>query len=221
MLTHFDKVQINLIKRNNKRFCLLIIFSTSKTSETIYIFEKKLMKKILVVFCLALLTFGYSQEKTKVDFPKNEIKGNALFLVLGAVEVTYERLLSEDSGLGVSVFFISEDDFETNFSVTPYYRAYFGKKPAAGFFVEGFAMLNSYVDHGYTTSNYVNGTTLVTTYVPDEVGTDFALGFGLGSKWVHRKGFVFEINAGIGRNLLSNNSPEVVGRGGITLGYRF
>jgi hypothetical protein len=32
---------------------------------------------------------------------------------------------------------------------------------------------------------------------------------------------VFEINAGIGRNLLSKNSPEVVGRGGITLGYRF
>jgi hypothetical protein len=51
--------------------------------------------------------------------------------------------------------------------------------------------------------------------------TDFALGFGLGSKWIHRKGFVFEINAGIGRNLFSDNSPEIVGRGGITLGYRF
>jgi hypothetical protein len=59
----------------------------------------------------------------------------------------------------------------------------------------------------------------------DQVGgekfTDFALGFGLGSKWIHRKGFVFEINAGIGRNLFSDYSPEVVGRGGITLGYRF
>jgi hypothetical protein len=38
--------------------------------------------------------------------------------------------------------------------------------------------------------------------------TDFALGFGLGSKWIHRKGFVFEINAGIGRNLFSDNSPD-------------
>jgi hypothetical protein len=28
----------------------------------------------------------------------------------------------------------------------------------------------------------------------------------------HRKGFVFEINAGIGRNLFSDNSPEIVGR---------
>ena len=51
--------------------------------------------------------------------------------------------------------------------------------------------------------------------------TDFALGFGVGSKWIHKKGFVFEINAGIGRNLFSDNSPKIVGRGGITLGYRF
>jgi hypothetical protein len=33
--------------------------------------------------------------------------------------------------------------------------------------------------------------------------SDLALGFGLGSKWVHNRGFVFEINTGIGRNLLS------------------
>lgn len=57
--------------------------------------------------------------------------------------------------------------------------------------------------------------------VEGENFSDLALGFGLGSKWIHRKGFVFEINAGIGRNLFSDNSPEVVGRGGITLGYRF
>jgi hypothetical protein len=178
------------------------------------------MKKLFVLLCLTSSLFGFSQEKETTDFKRNELKGNALFLVLGAAELTYERLLNEDSGVGVSLFFVAEDEFETNFSLTPYYRAYFGKKPAAGFFVEGFAMLNSYVDHGYTTYYNDNGTT-VTNFVADEVGTDFALGFGLGSKWIHRKGFIFEINAGIGRNLLSDNSPEVVGRGGITLGYRF
>lgn len=30
--------------------------------------------------------------------------------------------------------------------------------------------------------------------------TDFALGFGVGSKWITKKGFVFEINVGLGRN---------------------
>jgi hypothetical protein len=38
--------------------------------------------------------------------------------------------------------------------------------------------------------------------------SDFALGFGLGSKWIHKKGYVFEINAGIGRNLLSKKQPR-------------
>jgi hypothetical protein len=180
--------------------------------------KNKNMKKLLLLLCLSTFTFGYSQVENKVDFPKNEIKGNAAFLVAGAVEVTYERLLNDDSGLGVSLFFINKEDYDTNFSLTPYYRAYFGKKPAAGFFVEGFSMINtgnygSYPSYNYETNHY------------DEIGgdkfTDFALGFGLGSKWVHKKGFVFEINAGIGRNLFSDNSPEVVGRGGITLGYRF
>lgn len=175
------------------------------------------MKKLLVLLCLSVFTFGYSQDENKIDFKKNEIKGNALFLVLGAVEVTYERLLNQDSGLGVSLFFVNEEDFDTNFSITPYYRAYFGRKPAAGFFVEGFSMINT--GKYYGNSDY-NPNTGNYTY-EDKKFTDFALGFGLGSKWIHRKGFVFEINAGIGRNLISDYSPEVVGRGGITLGYRF
>lgn len=176
------------------------------------------MKNLLVLLCFSLLTFGYSQDKEKIDFLKNEIKGNALFLVLGAVEVTYERLINENSGLGVSIFFINEEDFDNNFSLTPYYRAYFGKKPSAGFFVEGFGMINTGNSGGYSvydfnTNSYYN--------FEGEKYTDFALGFGLGSKWVHKRGFIFEINAGIGRNLLNANSPEIVGRGGITLGYRF
>ncbi|WP_310560691.1 DUF3575 domain-containing protein [Flavobacterium sp.] len=176
------------------------------------------MKKLFVVIGLLVFAFGHSQEKEKVDFPKNEIKGNALFLVLGAIEVTYERLLNEDSGLGVSLFFINQEDSDTNFSFTPYYRAYFGKKPTAGFFVEGFSMINSgqqgsSFEYNSFTNNYDE--------IKGDKFTDFALGFGLGSKWIHSKGYVFEINAGIGRNLLSDNSPEVVGRGGITLGYRF
>jgi hypothetical protein len=40
------------------------------------------------------------------------------------------------------VFFVNEDDFETILHLH-YYRAYFGKKPAAGFFVEGFSMFNT------------------------------------------------------------------------------
>ena len=175
------------------------------------------MKKLVLLLFLFSFTFGYSQEKEQVDFKKNEIKGNALFLVVGALEVTYEHLLNEESGIGVSLFVPYDNSINTNFSLSPFYRFYFGKKPAAGFFVEGFGMLNSYTQQASTGSFFTN-------YVgPEKDVTDFALGFGLGAKWITNKGFIFEINGGVGRNLINSNDKdfEIVGRGGITLGYRF
>lgn len=169
--------------------------------------------------CLSSFLFGFSQEKETTDFKKNELKGNALMLVAGAVEFTFERLLNEESGAGVSLFFSYDEDVYTKFSLTPYYRFYFGKKPAAGFFAEGFGMLNTYQGETYY---YNDG---MSTTIKEEQITDFALGFGLGGKWVNKKGFVFELNAGVGRNLFNEKSNDydqkIVGRGGITLGYRF
>lgn len=175
------------------------------------------MRKIFLLLSLSLLTINYGQEKEKNDFPKNEIKGNALLLVAGAFEGTYERILKTDNGAGISLYLAITDDFETKFALTPYYRFYFGKKPAAGFFVEGFGSINSYNDYIFTNQDSF------TSYYKDISRTDFALGFGLGSKWVARSGFIFEINAGIGRNLFnsSDTDHEILGRGGITLGYRF
>lgn len=178
------------------------------------------MRKLFVVLCFSSFLFGYSQEKETIDFKRNELKGNALLLVIGAGEFTYERLLDEESGVGISLFFNYDDQFYTKFSLTPFYRFYFSKKPAAGFFVEGFGMLNSYDSYVYNNNSY----DLNNSYNSNiESRTDFALGFGLGSKWITKKGFLFEINAGVGRNLFnsSDTDNEIVGRGGITLGYRF
>lgn len=177
------------------------------------------MKKLFILICLTSFYSGFSQEKEPTDFKRNELKGNALMLVAGAAEFTYERLLNEESSLGVSLFFSYDKNIDTNFSLTPYYRFYFGKKPAAGFFVEGFGMLNNY-EYRYYNNSYDPNPTL-----NEGNATDFALGFGLGGKWITKRGFVFEINSGIGRNLFNstnhNNDFEIVGRGGITLGYRF
>ena len=63
--------------------------------------------------CLSSFLSSFGQEKKAIDFKRNKIKGNALFLVLGAAEVTYERLINEDSGFGVSLFFVKDDDFDT------------------------------------------------------------------------------------------------------------
>lgn len=177
------------------------------------------MKKLFIVICLSSFFSGFSQENEPTDFKRNELKANALMLVAGAAEFTYERLLNEESSLGVSLFFSYDKNIDTNFSLTPYYRFYFGKKPAAGFFVEGFGMLNNYE---YSIYNYNNGTN---PNWNEGNATDFALGFGLGGKWITKKGFVFEINSGVGRNLFNSisrdNDFKIVGRGGITLGYRF
>ena len=181
------------------------------------------MKRLLVIVFLSVFAFGYSQDEKQVDFKKNEIKGNALLLVAGALEVTYERLINEESAVGVSLFVPYDNDINTNFSLSPYYRFYFGQKPAAGFFVEGFGMLNSYTQENYyyAYKDFPPYNTIQT--ITKDTISDFTLGFGLGGKWVTKRGFVFEINGGVGRNLFnsSDTDNEFVGRGGITLGYRF
>jgi hypothetical protein len=175
------------------------------------------MKKIFILLlCIAGLNAS-AQEETRLDFKKNEFKGNALFLVLGTLELTYERLINEESGVGISVHVPFTNESDINFSVTPYYRFYFGKKPAAGFFVEGFGMLNQVEDSIYDyNSNFED---------KEKTITDLAFGLGLGGKWITKRGVLFEINAGLGRNLFNeyndNRDYEFIGRGGITVGYRF
>ena len=185
------------------------------------------MRKILITSALFFLFFnGYSQEKNEnQNFKRNELKINAVFLVAGIAELTYERLIDEESGAGISVFAALDSDVATKFSLTPYYRFYFGKKPAAGFYIEGFGMLNNYQENYSIT--YLDGNTGSYTYkeVKGKSVTDFALGFGIGAKWITRKGIIFELNAGIGRNLFNEiskiNDNQIVGRGGLIVGYRF
>lgn len=183
------------------------------------------MKKI--VFVAALLLSGIcinAQEDSTPDFPRNEFKGNALFLILGSFELTYERLINEESGLGVSVNVpFVKDDWDLNVSVTPYYRYYFGNKPAAGFFAEGFAMLNNFREYYSEFVGDWNSGTGSWNY-GSKTQTDIALGIGIGGKWISKKGVLLELNAGVGRNIFGGGvygDYEFVGRGGITVGYRF
>lgn len=177
------------------------------------------MRKIIVVSILLLLSsLSFAQEsENSISFKKNEIKGNALYLVLGSFEVSYERILNQESGVGFSLTVpFDKDNWSTNYAATAYYRYYFGKKPAAGFFGEAFGMLNNIDD-------YVYGESPTYSYDPKTL-TDFALGIGLGGKWVSKKGLLLEINAGIGRNLFNNQYDrdyEIIGRAGVCIGYRF
>ena len=189
------------------------------------------MKYLLACLLMIVTVNGnlYCQESaltsqaliTNENVRYNELKLNALLFILGLGELEYERFLDEDSSLGIHVSFPLFIDSESepistdlNFSFTPYYRVYFGKKFAAGFFFEGFAMLNSNNRRLKEPSS---------EQVREDV-TDFAIGFGLGGKWILKNKYVFELSWGIGRNLFNTSEYDdaaIVGRGGLLVAYRF
>lgn len=180
------------------------------------------MKNYVLTFlmlCTVLCLNAQDDPITMDNETKNEFKLNALFLLLGTFEASYERNLSENSSVGISVLAPFERDYvdtDMNYYVSPYYRVFFGKKYAAGFFLEGFGMLNSIRDsYSYYIDSGVYGNV--------QNATDFALGIGLGGKWFNKGGLVFEISGGLGRNLfdVSTNDKILVAKLGFNLGYRF
>jgi len=187
------------------------------------------MKKITLFIFLFITTVSIAQEK-EAQYPqdinkKQEVKLNAFnLLTFEWIDVSYEYLINEESSFGVGALISVNNNRDIDeyrkFSLTPFYRRYFSNKFARGFFVEGFGMLHSYENNNYDYyydgyGNYIN------TYNGD-TKTEFAVGISVGGKFISKKGFTTEIFLGIGRNLGGNNeSLEAVGRGGISLGYRF
>ena len=112
------------------------------------------MKKIILFALLSISAFTIAQEikvKEVPSFRKNEVKLNALYLILGAFDGTYERSVNTESAFGVSLTFLldNENDIERVFAISPYYRLYFGKKPVSGFFVEGFGLYQAVSNETY------------------------------------------------------------------------
>jgi len=193
------------------------------------------MKNLISVLFLLLCLSSFSQEPVtenetiyRRDTAKNELTIGALNLVVfGALDLSYERILNPSASWAVEAFILAlsrdnedlSDAYSKDFSLTGKYKYFFGERNAWGFYVNGLAMISSGEDNNdyYEYDQY--GTSY---YVKDSKSyTDFALGFGLGGKFVAKQGFVFDLSAGIGRNLLSSNSPTIVGQLNANLGYRF
>lgn len=175
------------------------------------------MKKYIIIL-VALFAMSTHAQEVDMEEPGGnvwEIKANGLFLVLGVAELSVERSLNSESAIGVSAAlpFTDETKDDIEYYISPYYRMYFGSGYASGFFLEGFGMLNS------TEREFFD----IGEEDQDKFVTDFALGIGLGGKWVTKKGFIGELSFGIGRNLFNTDETDydVIGKGGITLGYRF
>jgi len=144
------------------------------------------MKLFLTSFFLFsfLASFSQSNEKAQTDtslqsIDKNELRLNVIsFIAFGGLEVDYEHLFSEESSFGISVLISTGNPNDINlirnFSITPYYRQYFSKKYARGFFVEGFGMVLNREDTFFIFDNdFDNEEETISS-------TDFALGVSVG-----------------------------------------
>ena len=183
------------------------------------------MKKLLLIFAILIsnLAANAQNQKDTLINPyenKNEVKLNLPLLAFGMFETSYERHLNENNSLGITLhtlFDHENPDQDLNYYISPYYRRYFGKKYGSGFFAEGFSILSS-IDGKKITDIEGNLT--------DKKGPevfDLSLGLGLGSKWVTKSGFVFEVHAGLGKQLFNyeKTDHDQIVKFGINFGYRF
>lgn len=195
---------------------MLKYYNIKKLSIKTITFEANLknMKKITAFMALLLTGIVFSQTEDR----KNDIMINPIAFVLGAGNLSYERIINEDSGVGVTASFLIDDYIfeDTNgYQLAPYYHYYFGKKPASGFFVGGYASLTGYRETEYAFSNY-NSTP------KEENVTAFGMGFKFGGKWVTKNNLLFEVSSGIGRNFgVEDDVDKINTTGMLGIGYRF
>ena len=166
------------------------------------------MKKFFLVITILTVSFTQAQQEIKLDIFDA--------LALKTVEISYERYLNDQSSVGVSGFLNFEKnsaDFRYNEkrAITPYFRHYFTTDSNWNFFGEGFFSFN----FGEKEVEMTGGPNTYEDY------TDGALGVAIGTKYVSAQGLTIDIYGGAGRNLFSDNSPVIVPRVGVNVGWRF
>ncbi|MBW1298749.1 hypothetical protein [Aquimarina litoralis] len=195
--------------------------------------------RLLLITIITLLTsyISFSQDTTNKfprDINKNEIGINPINIIaFAALDVSYERVLTSNNSIGVDLFYRFSEDidndgdivdrdgiFDKKLAITGHYKYFFGSRVARGFYLEGFGMLST--GDSDNTVRVLNTDGELTGFRDiSEDFTDFALGFGVGGKFVTKNGFFLDIGFGIGRNLFSDKSPEIIVRPNLYLGYRF
>ena len=167
--------------------------------------KNKLMRKLLLLAILCIGSFSYAQQEIKLDIYDG--------LALKTLEASYEYYLNEQSSLGISALFNFEKEsadfrYKENWMITPYFRHYFTNGRVWNLFGEAFFGISSGQKEIEDTNTFVKY-------------SDGALGIAVGSKYTSRGGFVIDIHGGLGRNLFTSDSPVIVPRIGINIGWRF
>jgi len=216
------------------------------------------MKYFLIPLFILLFNKAYGQDVQPVEVIKSdrqvtelldelgnhEIKLDVIdFLTQPALNIGYEKINDSYSSYGADVFFNFNDNnssssWSEKFSLNPFYRFYFLNKTdfgGEGYFAEVFIKFSN-IEYNRETYYYdPMPNEPYSTYEEIKVW-DIAPGFGVGRKWVNKKGWTFEYMVGVGRFLFTNNGnddctncgydvydnrPEATFKGGISIGKRF
>lgn len=135
----------------------------------------------------------------------NELKINMFNTVLGLADLSYERLLADNMGFGVSVSVSLDKTLKKHFVFLPYYRLYFGDKKANGYFLEGNMAVVSFKEN-------VEQKNITTTY---------GVGAAFGHKLLFRNGFFGEAFLGLGKIMEHDSYLKIYPRVGLSFGKRF
>ena len=172
------------------------------------------MRTILSLLFCCCIGAGSAQQTAGPESGSNEISLNLLYSVLEVPEITYERILSNETGLGLSLAVALDDNIEIQWGIAPFFRYYFGNNRANGFFVEANAAIYNY--------NYLVG--FGSSGYDYEKDLSFGLGFAAGVKLISSKGWLGKAYIGLGRRLGEAQTIfEDWGypRAGISFGKRF
>ncbi len=189
------------------------------------------MKKIAFLFLISSQWF-WAQDQNKFDLGKNEIKFDVVSLVaLGKIHISYERFLSDDFSIGISGNFNEssslKDDFNRgksrtleDYQIIPFVRYSLSKSQIRYYFVEVFVSANQGTYREL--KRFTNENNQGYYQSVDQSYSDYAIGAAVGHKFYIKEKIGVDIFVGMGKNLFQNDqSPEIVSRVGLNIGYRF
>lgn len=185
------------------------------------------MKKLFFTLTFFSIITLFAQTDDLQNDRKNELHVNVFYpIVFKSLEVDYERIINEDSSYGVSVLYANYENLKKHYMLSPYYRKYFSKGNAKGFYMDTFLSLNGGVSENYN-YDYIfddqSQTGYYVEYKDKNKFTDVAFGLSAGVKFLSSDHFVGILHMSVARNLFAKDGTnyDIIGKGGISVGYRF
>ncbi|GLB48209.1 hypothetical protein Y10_05770 [Neptunitalea sp. Y10] len=155
-----------------------------------------------------------AQNGQNTSYDNNEVSLNLLYTALGLPEVTYERIISDNGSIGLSAAIsLNDEHIDINYISTAFYRFYFGKKRAAGFYLEGnVTVFEETVEKVWDLS-----------YNHEDINkVGYGMGVSVGAKFLNNHNWTGTIYGGLGGNFADYaNAQSAYLRAGISIGKRF